>query len=155
MKVMGKNKSEYFKMLSVLSIVLSSGGVFANQLDDKGLAEESAGIIRLAPIVIQAVKQDAQQPVEEQIQLHDQVAQKSADEAKKGLVYSTVLTDFEWQKKDPDPNKPDDKYLQQIQKFRLVEIGYNPYQRHDVRVTTADTITLWPGHEVDGVGFVK
>lgn len=155
MMVMGKNKSDYFKILGALLIALSSGGVSAKKLDDKGLAEESVGVITLAPIVIQAVKQDTEQTINEQNQLHGKIAQERADKAKKDLIYSTVLTDYEWQKKDPDPNKPDDKYLQKIQKFRLVDVGYNSYQRHDVRITTADTITLWPGHEVDGVGFVK
>ncbi|AXQ22089.1 hypothetical protein BEN71_08415 [Acinetobacter wuhouensis] len=155
MKIMGKNKSNYLKIMGTLLVTFSATNVIANKLDDQSLAEQSVGVIKLAPIVIQAVKQDAQQSVDEQNQLHGKAAQQSADEAKKDLVYTTVLTDFEWQKKDPDPNKPDDKYLQPIQKYRLIDVRYNPYQRHDVRITTADSVTFWPGHEVDGVGFVK
>lgn len=155
MKIMGKNKSNYLKIMGTLLVTFSATNVIANKLDDQSLAEQSVGVIKLAPIVIQAVKQDAQQSVDEQNQLHGKAAQQSADEAKKDLVYTTVLTDFEWQKKDPDLNKPDDKYLQPIQKYRLIDVRYNPYQRHDVRITTVDSVTFWPGHEVDGVGFVK
>lgn len=155
MKIMGKNKSNYLKIMGTLLVTFSATNVIANKLDDQSLAEQTGGMIKLAPIVIQAVKQDAQQSIDAQNLLHEKAAQQSADVARKELVYSTVLTDFEWQKKDPDPNKPDDKYLQPIQKYRLIDVRYNPYQRHDVRITTADSVTFWPGHEVDGVGFVK
>lgn len=155
MKVIVKNKSDCLKILSIFLIALGSTQAFANKLNDQDLAEQSVGVIKLAPIVIHAVKKDVQQPIDEQNELHDKVAQQRYDEAKKELIYSTVLTDYEWQKKDGDSNKPNDKYLKPYQKYQIYEMGYNPYQRHDVRITTDDRVTIYIGHEVDGVGFVR
>ena len=147
-------KSDYLKILCLMLMTLSSSNLAAkNSLDDNSLAEQYVGLAKLSPIIINAVKQDAQQPVDEQNKMHGEVAKEQADKAKKDEIYTTVLTDFEWQKKDPDANKPSDKYLKPYDKFRLIEVGYNPYQRHDVRVTTADRITIYVGHEIDGVGF--
>jgi hypothetical protein len=153
MMIKNRVKSDYLKCLGILFITFGSIGVSANQLDDQDLAEQSVGVIKLSPIIIQAVKQDAQQSVDEQKDSHHKIAQQNSDEAKKDEIYSTVLTDYEWQKKDPDPNKPGDKYITPLEKYRIIDIGYNPYQRHDVRITTQDRVTLYIGHEVDPVAY--
>jgi hypothetical protein len=148
-----REKSDYLKMLAMLLMALGSFETVANQLDDQDLAEQSVGVVKLSPIIIQAVKQDTQQSVDEQKDLHKKIAQQQADAAKKDEIYSTVLTDFEWQKKDPDPNKPGDKYIAPLEKYKIIDIGLNPYQRHDVRITTQDRVTLYIGHEVDPVAY--
>ncbi|KAF1023443.1 MAG: hypothetical protein GAK29_02925 [Acinetobacter bereziniae] len=96
-----REKSDYIKMLAMLLMALGSFETVANQLDDQDLAEQSVGVVKLSPIIIQAVKQDTQQSVDEQKDLHKKIAQQQADAAKKDEIYSTVLTDFEWQKKRP------------------------------------------------------
>lgn len=148
-----KEKSDYLKLLAMLLMTLGSCEISANQLDDQDLAQQSVGVVKLSPIIIQAVKQDVQQSVDEQKDLHNKIAQQQADAAKKDEIYSTVLTDFEWQKKDPDPNKPGDKYITPLEKYKIIDIGFNPYQRHDVRITTQDRVTLYIGHEVDPVAY--
>ena len=153
MMIKDKDKSDYLKILGFLLMAFSSVEALADKLDDQDLAEQSVGVVKLSPIIIKAVKENAQQPVEEQNNLHKQVAQDRSDDAKKDEIYSTVLTDFEWQKKDPDPNQPGDKYLKPLEKYRIIEVGYNPYQRHDVRITTQDRVTLYIGHEIDPVAY--
>ena len=148
-------QSDYLKVIWVLLLALGVSQANAKStLDDNSLSDEVGGIVKLSPIIISAVKQDLQQSVEEQNVAQQQVAKALADKAKKEEIYSTVLTDYEWQKKDPDPNKPSDKYLRPYEKYQIIEIGYNPYQRHDVTITTDDRVTIYIGHEVDGVGFV-
>ena len=61
-----KEKSDYLKLLTMLLMALGSAEILANQLDDQDLAEQSVGVVKLSPIIIQAVKQDAQQSVDEQ-----------------------------------------------------------------------------------------
>lgn len=150
MMIANKEKTDYFKILGVLLSVLGSSSVFANQLDDQSLSEQYGSVAKLTPIVIQAVKKDVQQPVDSQNELHQKIAQKMTDEAQRSEIYSTVLTDYEWEKKNPRSNKPGDKYLKPFDKYRIIDVGYNPYQKHDVRIATADRIYFWPGHEIDG-----
>lgn len=155
MLINNTEQSDYLKVIWVLLLALGVSQANAKStLDDNSLADEVGGVVRLSPIIISAVKQDVQQSIEEQNNLQQQLAREQADKAKKDEIYSTVLTDYEWQKKDPDSNKPSDKYLKPYEKYKFIEIGYNPYQRHDVRITTDDRVTIYIGHEIDGVGFV-
>ena len=60
-----------------------------------------------------------------------------------------MLTDYEWQKKDREYDKSSDKYISPIEQYRFIEIADSPYLRHDVRITTADKVTVYLGHERD------
>lgn len=157
MMIYHNERKGYFSVLSI-SLLMALWGIQANAkqaLDDQSLSEQFDGLAKLSPIVIQAVKVESQQPIDEQSEMHKKIAKEQSDQAKKKEIYSTVLSDFEWQKKDPDPNQPSDRYVRSYEQYKPIVIGYNPYQRHDVRITTADSVTFWPGHEVDGVGYVK
>lgn len=148
-------QSDYLKVIWVMLLALGVSQAHAkSKLDDDSLSNQADGMAKLSPIIISAVKQDLQQPIEEQNKVQQQIAKQQSDKAKKDEIYSTVLTDYEWQKKDPNSNKATDKYLKPYEKYQFIEIGYNPYQRHDVRITTEDRVTIYIGHEIDGVGFV-
>ena len=154
MLINNMEQSDYLKIIWVMLFVVGVSQAHAkSRLDDNSLADEVGGVVKLSPIIISAVKQDIQQSIEEQNNVQQQIAREQADKAKKDEIYSTGLTDYEWQKKDPDSNKPSDKYLKPYEKYKFIEIGYNPYQRHDVRITTQDRVTLYIGHEIDPVAY--
>ena len=155
MMVIGINKLKYTHLLIAVLMMGSSTSVFANKLDDQSLSEQYDGLAKLTPIIISSVKQDVQQPLDEQNNVHNQIANKRANEAKKDEIYSTVLTDYEWKKKDRDSSKPGDRYVRPLTGFRFIDISENPNQRHDIRVTTKDTITLYSGHEIDAGGLIN
>ncbi|MEG0348651.1 MAG: hypothetical protein RR605_11430 [Acinetobacter sp.] len=155
MLINNTEQSDYLKVIWVMLLAVGVSQAHAKStLDDYSLSEQADGMAKLSPIIISAVKQDVQQSIEQQNSVQQQIAQEQADKAKKDEIYSTVLTDYEWQKKDPNSNKASDKYLKPYEKYKFIEIGYNPYQRHDVRITTDDRVTIYIGHEIDGVGFV-
>ena len=155
MMVIGINKLKYTHLLIAVLMIGSSTSVFANKLDDQSLSEQYVGLAQLTPIIISSVKQDVQQPLDEQNNVHNQIANKRANEAKKDEIYSTVLTDYEWKKKDRDSSKPGDRSVRPLTGFRFIDISENPNQRHDIRVTTKDTITLYSGHEIDAGGLIN
>jgi len=154
---MKANNMDTFTCIKILCIILMGLGMSQlyakNSLDDQALSEQSDGLAKLSPIIINVIKQSVHQPIEEQNKQHKQIAKERTDQANKDEIYTTVLTDYEWQKKDYDSNKPTDKYLKPFEKYRYFEMGYNPYQRHDVKITTNDRVTLYVGHEIDGIGF--
>ena len=155
MMVIGINKLKYTHLLIAVLMMGSSTSVFANKLDDQSLSEQYDSVAKLTPIIISAVRQDAQQPIDEQNSTQSEMAAKLADVAKKNEIYSTVLTDYEWKKKDRDSSKPGDRYVRPLTGFRFIDISENPNQRHDIRVTTKDTITLYSGHEIDAGGLIN
>ena len=155
MMVIGINKLKYTHLLIAVLMMGGSTSLFANKLDDQSLSEQYVGLAQLTPIIISSVKQDVQQPLDEQNNVHNQIANKRANEAKKDEIYSTVLTDYEWKKKDRDSSKPGDRYVRPLTGFRFTDISENPNQRHDIRVTTKDTITLYSGHEIDAGGLIN
>lgn len=148
-------QSDYLKVIGSMLLVFGISQAHAkSKLDDNSLSNQADSMAKLSPIIISAVKQDLQQSIEEQNKVQQQIAKQQSDKAKKDEIYSTVLTDYEWQKKDPNSNKASDKYLKPYEKYKFIEIGYNPYQRHNVTITTDDRVTIYIGHEIDGVGFV-
>lgn len=155
MLINNMEQSDYLKVIWVMLLALGVSQAHAkSKLDDDSLSNQADSMAKLSPIIISAVKQDLQQPIEEQSKVQQQIAKQQSDKAKKDEIYSTVLTDYEWQKKDRNSNKATDKYLKPYEKYKFIEIGYNPYQRHDVRITTDDRVTIYIGHEIDGVGYV-
>ena len=93
MMVIGINKLKYTHLLIAVLMMGGSTSLFANKLDDQSLSEQYVGLAQLTPIIISSVKQDVQQPLDEQNNVHNQIANKRANEAKKDEIYSTVLTD--------------------------------------------------------------
>ena len=155
MMIIEINKFSYTQLLITILMMSSSTSLFANKLDDQSLSEQYDSLATLTPIIISTVKKEAQQPLDEQNSAHNQIANKRADDAKKDEIYSTVLTDYEWKKKDRDSGKPNDKYVRPFEGYRSIQVGYNPYQRHDVTITTKDGITFWPGHEIDASDLIS
>ena len=151
MMIIKQGKLNQFRVIATVLLACGSVHAFANKLDDQGLSQEYGTLPKLTPIVISAVKKDVKESVDEQNILHNQLAQKNADNAKKDEIYSTVLSDFEWQKKYRDSDKAGDKYTRPYEKYKLYQVSFNPYQRHEITVTTKDSITLYPGHEIDPI----
>ncbi|SPL71471.1 hypothetical protein [Acinetobacter stercoris] len=87
---------------SFLFIVCSFGasGVFAvTPLDEESLSKQTDHFARLSPIVISAVKEDAQLPLDEQVQAHDKIAVMRAGKAQVKNLESGVVSDYQIQKK--------------------------------------------------------
>ncbi|OTG94751.1 hypothetical protein [Acinetobacter sp. ANC 3832] len=140
----------YVKIILSGCLVLGSSLAIAKtEMNDEMLAEQTDHLARLTPIVIVAVKEDLKQSTEAQEKVHGQVAKERSDKEKKKEIYTTVLTDYEWQKKDREYDKSSDKYISPIEQYRFIEIADSPYLRHDVRITTADKVTVYLGHERD------
>ncbi len=155
MMIIGINKFSYTRLLIAILMVSSSTLLFAKKLDDQSLSEQYDSVAKLTPIIISAVRQDAQQPIDEQNSTQSEMAAKLADVAKKNEIYSTVLTDYEWKKKDRDSSKPGDQYVRPYERYNLVEEGYNPYQRHNVTITTKDRTTVYIGREIDAGDIIN
>ena len=78
MMVIGINKLKYTHLLIAVLMMGGSTSLFANKLDDQSLSEQYVGLAQLTPIIISSVKQDVQQPLDEQNNVHNQIANKRA-----------------------------------------------------------------------------
>lgn len=118
-------------------------------MNDQQLSEQIGHATQLSPIVITAVAADLKQSTEDQGFIHTKLAQANTDVVQRTNIYTTVLTDYELQKKHPSPNIDTDQYSLPTTQSKVIEVGESPYQKHNVRVTTEDKITVYIGHERD------
>ena len=94
MMIIGINKFSYTRLLIAILMVSSSTLLFAKKLDDQSLSEQYDSVAKLTPIIISAVRQDAQQPIDEQNSTQSEMAAKLADVAKKNEIYSLIIQSF-------------------------------------------------------------
>lgn len=135
----------------LMSVYLASPALFAGvPMDDETLSNQTVTLAKLTPIVITAVQEDAAQSVESQNINHLQVAQKRADQAKEKNIYSTVLTEYELEKKDSDYPVVTNQHAAPTAKIKLMTVNESPYHRSDIRITTEDKITVYLGRDGNG-----
>ena len=148
------------KIISIFSYIFTSSCTFflcsivapsyaEISMNDQQLSEQIGHATRLTSMVMTTGAEALKQSPEDQGLLHTKLAQAQTNAAQRKNIYTTVLTEYELQKKHPSPSIGIDQYSLPMTQSKVIEVGDSPYQKYNVRITTEDKITVYIGHERD------